>query len=86
MYSTQLLIHVYRSTKKVLKIPQMTLKGFEIMKAHMNSSEKVLQTISNFEKKKLDTNDGCGLSWLVLKDRVTKIAEKVLPSDLFHKF
>ena len=66
-------------------MPQMTLKGFEIVKAHMNSSEKVLQSISNFERKKLDTNDGCDLSWLVLKDRATKIAEKVLPSDLFHK-
>ena len=67
-------------------MPQMTLKGFEIMKAHMNSSEKVLQTISNFERKKLDTNDGCGLSWLMQKVRATKIAEKVLLSDLFHKF
>ena len=52
----------------------------------MNSSEKVLQAICNFERKKLDTNDGCGLSWLVLKDRATKIAEKVLPPDLFHKY
>ena len=66
-------------------MPQMTLKGFEIVKAHMNSSEKVLQSISHFERKKLDTNDGCDLSWLVLKDRATKIAEKVL-ADLFHKF
>ena len=67
-------------------MPQMTLKGFEIVKAHMNSSEKVLQTISNFERTKLDTTVGCGLSWLVLKDCATKIAEKVRPSDLFHKF
>ena len=67
-------------------MPHMTLKGFEIVKAHMILLEKVLQTISNFERKDLDTNDGCGLSLLVLKDRVTKIAEKVLPSDLFHKF
>ena len=64
----------------------MILKGFEIVKAHMKSSEKVLQSKCNFERKKLDTNDGCGLSWLVLKDRAKKIAEKVLPSDLFHKF
>ena len=53
---------------------QMILKGFEIVKAHMNSSEKVLQTTSNFERKKLDRNNGCGLSGLVLKDRAAKIA------------
>ena len=29
-------------------------------------------------RKKLYTNDGSRLSWLVLKDRATKIAEKVL--------
>ena len=50
----------------------MILKGFEIVKAHMKSSEKVLQSKCNFERKKLDTNDGCGLSWLVLKDRAKK--------------
>ena len=45
-----------------------------------------MQTICNFERKKLDTNDGCGLSWLVLKDCATKIAEKVLPPQAhFHK-
>ena len=64
----------------------MILKGFEIVKAHMKSPEKVLQSKCNFERKKLDMNDGCGLSWLVLKDHATKIAEKVLQPDLFHKF
>ena len=34
--------------------------------------------------KKLYTNYDGGLSRLVLKDRATKIAEKVLPPDLLH--
>ena len=61
----------------------MILKGFEIMKARMNLLEKGLQTICNFER---SCTRMMAAEWLVLKDRATKIAEKVLPPDLLHKF
>ena len=57
---------------------QMILKGFEIVKAHIRLADYMQL------RKKQYTNDDCGLSRLVLKDRATKIAEKVLPPDLLH--
>jgi len=37
-------------------------------------------------QKKLDTNDGCGLSRLMLNCSATKIVEKVLLPNLLHEF
>ena len=54
----------------------MILKGFEIVKAHIRLADYMQL------RKKQYTNDDCGLSRLVLKDRATKIAEKVLPPNL----
>jgi len=53
------------------------------VKARMNLLEKGLQTICNFER---SCTRMMAAEWLVLKDRATKIAEKVLPPDLLHKF
>ena len=85
-YCTQLLIHVQRNTKTSIKNVPNDSERLRNREGSYEMPEKVLQSKCNFERKKLDMNDGCGLSWLVLKDRAKKTTKKVLLPDLFHKF
>ena len=66
-YCTQLLIHVQRNTKTSIKNVPNDSERLRNREGSYEIAGKVLQSKCNFERKKLDMNDGCGLSWLVQK-------------------